>query len=393
MINILVVEDSKFILKRMVATLTKAGFSVEGASNGKEALEKISTHDPVLIFVDLIMPVMDGYALIRSLAKSHPDVKIIVVSATPKKDAWKELQRLGADAYIQKPSLDKELIDIANEYLTIKDDQNINTTEVIPGPDFQAYETHVKACYVCGYDKVKIYKPKKDSTIENWDHGLFPTFKANGRFQEWDFLRSYITVCPSCFFASGDSNDFAIKGLEQAFPYKPDAKKILAMGMASRKKLIGADTELHEDNRFERANRSFEQVIESLRLAEKCANGLVLGDKKTAYSDIGYYCILQAMMSKKTKQDKLREALNSYTHQLKIDISNREVIVRAYYFKISLHIALGESIAANEEKEKLEHYYLDNPTKQPSAKELRWNQRLLFVWKNGFDINHTRELI
>lgn len=64
----------------------------------------------------------------------------------------------------------------------------------------------------------------------------------------------------------------------------------------------------------------------------------------------------------------------------------------AYYFKIALHIALGESIAANEEKEQLEHFYLKNSPDDASQIEREWNQRLLNIWKNGFDVSMVREV-
>jgi CheY-like chemotaxis protein len=392
MFDILVVEDSKVIQKRMAAVLSQAGYEVDTCSNGKEALEKISTHEPRLVFIDLIMPVMDGYTLLKSLKSNHPDVKRIVVSATPKKDAWSEVNRLGANEYIQKPTKDEELVSMVNRFLN-KKEEVIYTPEIVPGPEDQPFETHIKACYVCGYDKVKVYLPKKGATEEDWTNGLYPLFKAKPPFKEWDFLKTLVSVCPSCLFASSDPMDFSLRGLENEFPYKLDSKKVLTMGMSARKRLIGSNAEIDEDTRFDKPNRDLELVLESLRLAEKCANGLVLGDKKTAYSQIGYYCALQAMLKDGMRNEKLREALVSFNDQLKITETSRETIVMAYYFKIALHIALGESIAANEEKEQLENFYAKNNPDLASPQELEWNQRLLNVWKNGFDASVTREIM
>lgn len=391
MFNILVVEDSKVIQKRMSMILSKAGFHVDTCSNGKEALEKISTQEPQLVFIDLMMPVMDGYALLKNLKSTHPSIIMIIVSATPKKDAWGEVSRLGAIDYLQKPSRDQDLVEMVNKYLN-KQEEVTYHPEIIPGPDDQAFETHIKACYVCGYDKVKVYLPKANATKEDWTHGLYPEFTSISPYKEWDFLKTLVSVCPSCMFASKDPNDFALRGLENEYPYKADSKKVLTMGMSARKRLIGSNSELDEDNRFDRPNRDLELIIDSLKLAEKCANGLVLGDKKTAYSDIGFYCVIHAMLRPNVKQEKLREALVSFNDQLKITETSRETVVMAYYFKIALHIALGESIAANEEKEQLEHFYLKNSPDDASQIEREWNQRLLNIWKNGFDVSMVREV-
>lgn len=391
MFKILVVEDSKVIQKRMAVVLSNAGFEVETSSNGKEALEKISTSEPHIAFIDLVMPVMDGYSLLKNLKSNHPNVILVVVSATPKKDAWGEVNRLGAQDYIQKPCKDEVLVETVNKYLN-KDEEVTYLPEIIDGPDDQPYETHIKACYVCGYDKVKVYRPKKGATTEDWSNGLYPLYNSVPPYQDWDFLKTFVSVCPSCLFASSDPKDFSLRGLENEYPYKMDAKKVLTMGMSARKRLIGSNAELDEDTRFDKPNRDLELVLDSLRLAEKCANGLVLGDKKTAYSEIGLYCSLQAMLTPNMKQEKLREALVSFNDQLKIVETNREIIVMAYYFKIALHIALGESIAANEEKEQLEHFYLKNNPDAASHVEREWNLRLLNVWKNGFDVSSTREI-
>lgn len=391
MFDILIVEDSKVIQKRMAAVLSNAGFLVSSCSNGKEALEKVSTHEPLLVFIDLIMPLMDGYALLKNLSCNHPETKLLVISATPKKDAWSEVHRLGAHGYLQKPILDADLINVVNKYLN-KQEEVTYLPEIIAGPDDQPYETHIKACYVCGYDKVKVYLPKKNASVEDWTAGLYPVYTSNPPFKDWDFLKTLVSVCPSCLFASSDPNDFALRGLEHEFPYKADSKKVLTMGMGARKRLIGSNAEIDEDTRFDKPNRDLDLVISSFKLAEKCANGLVLGDKKTAYSQIGLYCTIQAMLKPNMRHEKLREALVSFNDQLKITETSRETIVMAYYFKIALHIALGESIAANEEKEQLEYFYLKNSPDGASKNELAWNQRLLNVWKNGFDVSSIREV-
>ncbi len=109
--KILVVDDSKMILKIAEATLKKAGFSVITAENGKQGLLKATVEKPDLILTDIMMPEMDGLTLCEELRK-NPNTKnipILIISAKgQKKDVIEALQK-GANGYIVKPFSPKDL--------------------------------------------------------------------------------------------------------------------------------------------------------------------------------------------------------------------------------------------------------------------------------------------
>lgn len=104
--SILVVEDMPQIRGLLEVTLRFEGYPVESASNGQEALEMIKAKPPVLIITDILMPQMDGYAMVYRLRKDPETRKIPVVflSATyvTKEDKDFALS-LGAVRFLEKP--------------------------------------------------------------------------------------------------------------------------------------------------------------------------------------------------------------------------------------------------------------------------------------------------
>lgn len=103
---ILVVEDVPNILDLLDITLRFKGYTVIKARNGQEALERIAEQLPGLIITDILMPKMDGYALVQSL-RTNPktmQVPVIFLSATyvtPEDKAF--AMSLGASRFIEKP--------------------------------------------------------------------------------------------------------------------------------------------------------------------------------------------------------------------------------------------------------------------------------------------------
>ena len=103
---ILVVEDTHQIRELLEATLRFQGYTVDSAQDGEQALEKISENVPELIITDLLMPNMDGYALLYRL-HSDPETRNIptlVLSATYVSREDKEFAlTLGAQEFMEKP--------------------------------------------------------------------------------------------------------------------------------------------------------------------------------------------------------------------------------------------------------------------------------------------------
>ena len=102
----MVVEDTHQIRELLEATLRFQGYTVDSAQDGEEALEKISKQPPELIITDLLMPNMDGYALLYRL-HGNPETRhipILVLSATYVSREDKEFALiLGAQEFMEKP--------------------------------------------------------------------------------------------------------------------------------------------------------------------------------------------------------------------------------------------------------------------------------------------------
>jgi two-component system, OmpR family, response regulator MprA len=92
--TVLVVDDELDIRLTLAQILREEGFRVRLACNGLEALERVAEEEPDLVLLDLIMPIVNGWEVLRTLRSSRKDLPIVVLSAVPFED--------GAD-YIPKP--------------------------------------------------------------------------------------------------------------------------------------------------------------------------------------------------------------------------------------------------------------------------------------------------
>ena len=394
--RILIMDDSQALLKVMAQTLVQHGYEVETAINGVLGLQKVETFHPGLVIIDIMMPEMDGYEATRKIRHLYPDISIVMFSAQPATVVEKHAFASGADLFLQKPIREPILLGIAKKYTTVEIAEEEEEHETVLHYDAdQPYIIHIRTCYFCGCDHVNFFVPRPEAYEESWADGLFPRYVPKEGFPKWDFLRTLVAVCPSCLFASYDINDFAVDPRHTSFPYSADAKRILSRGIAARKKMIGVEN----TDAFSNPNRNVQRTIESLLLAEKGGNGLVIGDKEGVYCDIGFYTTMHAVLRYSQSQDKiefqnnLRESLNLFSNQLKIHNTSRITRAKTYYFMIALNMATGASIRANELKLEFENFYRKiGGADDASFEERLWNERLLYIWKEGVNADILREL-
>ncbi len=102
----LVVDDSKMARKmstKVVMSLISDNDEVLQAENGQIAVDLYKENKPVLVFMDLTMPVMDGYEAVKQIVEFDKDAKIIVVSADIQEGAKEKVKENGAIGFINKP--------------------------------------------------------------------------------------------------------------------------------------------------------------------------------------------------------------------------------------------------------------------------------------------------
>ncbi|HEY4111953.1 hybrid sensor histidine kinase/response regulator [Puia sp.] len=104
--SIMVVEDDAINMLLISEVLGKMGFSVIGATHGKEALIRLETHSPCLIFMDINMPEMDGFEAtqrIRELANPKCDIPIVALTADAMKEDKDRCLAAGMNNFLAKP--------------------------------------------------------------------------------------------------------------------------------------------------------------------------------------------------------------------------------------------------------------------------------------------------
>ena len=117
--SILVVEDDRPIQEFMQMLLEDEGYEIKVASNGIEALELLDNYEPALIFLDIAMPLMDGWEAIRRL-RADPmtsEIPIVALSAFAFGDAPDRAREAGADLCISKPCLPPQVARVVRAML------------------------------------------------------------------------------------------------------------------------------------------------------------------------------------------------------------------------------------------------------------------------------------
>ncbi len=120
--RILVVDDETGSRTLVVKLLQSAGYQVSEAANGADALDMIEAAPPDLVFLDLEMPLLDGYGALRAI-KSNPVTRLIPVVMLTSHDEFAEKLRaveIGADDYLPKPFNHVELLARARSLVSLK---------------------------------------------------------------------------------------------------------------------------------------------------------------------------------------------------------------------------------------------------------------------------------
>ncbi len=111
--KILLVDDEEDILDFLELILEEQGYSIMKANSGKEALASAQVHRPELILLDIMMPEMDGWEVLKLLKADEETANIPVAMLTARTEMKDKIQGLqeGAIDYICKPFATKELLE------------------------------------------------------------------------------------------------------------------------------------------------------------------------------------------------------------------------------------------------------------------------------------------
>ena len=115
--KILIVDDEPNIVMSLEYTFKKNNFVVYIARDGQEALEIVKTELPDVIILDVMMPLVDGYATLEQIRANEKlkDCKVIFLSAKNKESDIEKGLSLGANLYMTKPFSIKKLVEQVNE--------------------------------------------------------------------------------------------------------------------------------------------------------------------------------------------------------------------------------------------------------------------------------------
>ena len=123
MSKILVAEDDKFLASAYQVKLTKAGHEVKIVSDGQETIDALTSFAPDLLILDLIMPKVDGFAVLEYMGQK-PNLKsipVIVASNLGQADDIVKATKLGAKEYVVKTDLSmKDLLQKVSKFVEKK---------------------------------------------------------------------------------------------------------------------------------------------------------------------------------------------------------------------------------------------------------------------------------
>ena len=121
--KILIVDDEEDVRNLLMLIFRDAGYHVLSAQNGQEAVEMARKERPDLIFLDILMPVMDGFQACSILKKDPAtrDTFIAFLTAKDMPEDWDRGLQSEADVYIAKPFTNERLLFVARELLALKE--------------------------------------------------------------------------------------------------------------------------------------------------------------------------------------------------------------------------------------------------------------------------------
>jgi DNA-binding response OmpR family regulator len=140
MARILIAEDNAEIRTLVSGILVEEGHKVGVATNGQQAVDMIMADAPDVLVLDIMMPQMDGYGVLKEIksAGTREGMKILVLTAKTSETDWVRGYKLGADAYLTKPFDTDELVNgiedilgMTKEQLRVRREQELDKAQLL----------------------------------------------------------------------------------------------------------------------------------------------------------------------------------------------------------------------------------------------------------------------
>ncbi len=119
-IKILIADDVMLNIVLVKKVLSSRPYQIRTASNGQQTLQAIVEEQPDLLLLDLMMPGIDGFEVIRKIRTGecgNPNMRIVILSALSREEDKVKCLNLGANGYITKPILLPLLLETVNEQI------------------------------------------------------------------------------------------------------------------------------------------------------------------------------------------------------------------------------------------------------------------------------------
>ncbi len=118
--RVLLVEDEKNVILGVRTCLDAVGYDIEIVEDGQEALDAVNREYPDLILLDLLLPKVDGFEVLKTLKENEDtaSIPVIVLTAKAEDEDRQRVMDLGADNYMTKPFKPQELWDVLKQYLS-----------------------------------------------------------------------------------------------------------------------------------------------------------------------------------------------------------------------------------------------------------------------------------
>lgn len=113
----LIVDDST-VARTIIKGQLPAHYRVIEANNGKDALTLYQQHQPDILFLDLLLPGMDGVTLLQHVQAINPSANVVVVTSNIQRPVKEQLSRMGVLAFIEKPANRPEAVEAVQQVLT-----------------------------------------------------------------------------------------------------------------------------------------------------------------------------------------------------------------------------------------------------------------------------------